>query len=210
MYVYHRKPILFSTSLSIHTKLTNFALIRIYGEPAISLHSHHVSLVQWTTRLLPQGVLMWNCDSPVSVVSLHWWPDLIDHCGLVWGGPRPETSLGPRVIIPLDLTQLSCPGFTLAAGHPSGVDCWGEALWRACNLTSFSPCLTGPVDNPFASHHEGPRFKSPGGYLSETGILLLALSHYRCISCVLKGTLTWDWKWFGQTNPSGLLLNHRK
>jgi hypothetical protein len=24
-----------------------------YGEPAISLHSHHVSLVQWTTRFLP-------------------------------------------------------------------------------------------------------------------------------------------------------------
>jgi hypothetical protein len=23
------------------------------GEPAISLHSHHVSLVQWTTHLLP-------------------------------------------------------------------------------------------------------------------------------------------------------------
>ncbi len=23
------------------------------GEPAISLHSHHVSLVQWTIRLLP-------------------------------------------------------------------------------------------------------------------------------------------------------------
>jgi hypothetical protein len=39
------------------------------GEPAISLHSHHVSLVQWTTRLLPvtrdpgsnpRGVLVWN------------------------------------------------------------------------------------------------------------------------------------------------------
>ncbi len=54
------------------------------GEPcrelAISLHSHHVSLVQWTTRLLPVtrdlsskplGGLMWNRDSPVSVVSLH-------------------------------------------------------------------------------------------------------------------------------------------
>jgi hypothetical protein len=49
------------------------------GEPAISLHSHHVSLVQWTTRLLPvmrdpgsfpRGVLMWNRDSPISVVSL--------------------------------------------------------------------------------------------------------------------------------------------
>ncbi len=220
------------------------------GEPAISLHSHHVSLVQWTTWLLPvtrdpgsnpQGVLMWNRDSPVSVVSLHWWPrrdwsslwpclrrassqtitrlscrqcdnstwshtaflfrfparcmspfrlhnqrsrllggspveslqshfiltmshwssglpdcfpsqgtqvqiprgylcetrilllalsryigdpDVIDHhCGLVWGGPRPEPSLGSRadnVIIPLDLTQLSCSGFLLAACLPSG------------------------------------------------------------------------------------------
>ncbi len=26
---------------------------RLCGEPAISLHSHHVSLVQWTTCLLP-------------------------------------------------------------------------------------------------------------------------------------------------------------
>ncbi len=47
------------------------------GEPAISLHSYHVSLVQWTACLLPvrrdpgsnpQGVLMWNWDSPVTVV----------------------------------------------------------------------------------------------------------------------------------------------
>jgi hypothetical protein len=54
----------------------------------------------------------------------------------------------------------------------------GGALRRACNLTSFSPCLTGPVDYPFASCHEGPGFKSPGGYLCGTGILLLALSRY--------------------------------
>jgi hypothetical protein len=40
------------------------------------------------------------------------------------------------------------------------------------------PCLTGPVDYLFASHHKGPRFKSPGGYLCGTGILLLALSCY--------------------------------
>jgi hypothetical protein len=55
----------------------------VCGEPAISLHSHHVSLVQWTTHLLPVtresgsnplGVLMWNWDSPLSIVSLHWWP----------------------------------------------------------------------------------------------------------------------------------------
>jgi hypothetical protein len=51
-------------------------------------------------------------------------------------------------------------------------------LWRACNLTSFSPCLTGPVDYLFAFRHKGPRFKSPGGYLCETGILLLAMSRY--------------------------------
>ncbi len=51
-------------------------------------------------------------------------------------------------------------------------------LWRACNLTAFTPCLTCLADYPFASRHKGPRFKSPGGYLCETGILLLALSRY--------------------------------
>ncbi len=51
-------------------------------------------------------------------------------------------------------------------------------LWRACNLTSFSPCLTGPVDYLFASHHKEPRFKSPGGCLYEIRILLLAMSRY--------------------------------
>jgi hypothetical protein len=60
-----------------------------------------------------------------------------------------------------------------------GVGCWGGALWRSGYLTSFSPCLTGPVDYLLASRHKGLRFKSPGGYLCETGILLLALSRYR-------------------------------
>jgi hypothetical protein len=32
--------------------------------------------------------------------------------------------------------------------------------------------------NLFASRHKGHRFKSPGGYLCETGILLLAMSRY--------------------------------
>ncbi len=32
--------------------------------------------------------------------------------------------------------------------------------------------------NPFASRHKGPGFKTPGGDLCETGILLLALSCY--------------------------------
>jgi hypothetical protein len=52
-------------------------------------------------------------------------------------------------------------------------------LWRSCNLTTFTSCLTGPVDYLFASRHEGPGFNSPGGYLCEIRILLFALS--RCI-----------------------------
>ncbi len=148
------------------------------GEPAISLHSHHVSLVQWTTCLLlvardpgsnPQGgVLMWNRDSPVSVVSLHWWPQ----CDWSFLWPRLRQALSQTI------TRPSCwqcddnptwshtallSWFHAGCRSPSGfttgrVSCWGGVLWRACNLTSFSPCLTGPVDYLFASRHKGPRF----------------------------------------------------
>jgi hypothetical protein len=38
-------------------------------------------------------------------------------------------------------------------------------LYSPCNLTAFTPCLTGPVDYPFASRHEGPGFYSQGGTL---------------------------------------------
>jgi hypothetical protein len=118
------------------------------GEPAISLHSHHVSLVQWTTSLLPVtrdpgsnplGVLMLNRDFPVSIVSLDWWSRC--HWSFLWPrlkGALSRTITRPSchiVIIPLVLTQLSCPGFTLTGGLPSGfttdgVGCWGGGLWR--------------------------------------------------------------------------------
>ncbi len=126
----------------------------------------------------PGGYL---CETGILLLALSRYigdPDVNDHfCGLIWGGLRPEPSLGPRVdnvIIPLDLTQLFCPGFTLAAGPPSSfttdeVGCWGGALSRACNLTSFSPSLTGPVDYPFASRHKGPWFKTPGGTYVKPG-----------------------------------------
>ncbi len=80
----------------------------------------------------PRGYL---CEAGILLLALYIGdPDVIDHHGLVWGGLHPEPSLGPRannVIIPLDLTQLFCPGFTLTAGLPSGfttdgVGCWGE------------------------------------------------------------------------------------
>jgi hypothetical protein len=48
----------------------------------------------------------------------------------------------------------------------------------AVESLSFLPCLTGPVDYPFASRHKGLGSSPLGGYLCETGILLLVLSGY--------------------------------
>jgi hypothetical protein len=120
----------------------------------------------------PRGVLMWNRDSPDSVISLHWSP--------------PKPSLGccaDNVIIPVDLTQLFCPSFILAGGPPSSfttdiVGCWGGALWRTCNLTAHSS--TGPVVHPFASRHEGPGFNPQGGTYVKPGF-----SCYRCLATML-------------------------
>ncbi len=75
---------------------------------------------------------------------------------------------------PLDLTQLFYPGFTLAAGPPSGfttdiVGWWVGALCRACNLTAFIHSSTGPVVHPFASRHEGPGFNRQVGTYVKPG-----------------------------------------
>ncbi len=156
------------------------------GEPAISLHSHTVPLVQCSTHLLPvmrdpgsipRGYLS---ETRILLLALSRYidgADMIDHCGLVWGWLCPKLSLGRRadnVINSRDLTQLFCPGFTLTVGHPSGfttdiVGCWwGSALW-SCKLTAFSHSSTGPVVHPFASHHEGPRFNPQGGTYVKPG-----------------------------------------
>jgi hypothetical protein len=107
----------------------------------------------------------------------------------------PEPSRGRRannVIIPLDLTQLSCPRFLPVAGPPSSfttyiVGCWGGALWRACNHNSFIHSLTGPVGQPFASRHEGPGFNTQGGTYVKPGfscclttILIFYFAVYTC------------------------------
>jgi hypothetical protein len=160
--------------------------------PSISLHSHTVPLVQWSTCLLPVmrdpgsnpwGVLMWNQDSPVSIISLHWgprrdwslWPCL-------WRASS-QTVTRPSYHNPTWSHTALLSRFTLAAGPPSGfttniVGCWGGALWSACNLTAFTHSSTGPVVHPFASRQEGPSINPQGGYSCETGILMLALSHY--------------------------------
>ncbi len=167
--------------------------------PVESLQSHFIlTMSHWSNGLpicfpsqgtrvqIPWGLLMWNRDSPVSAVSLHWWP-------------RRDWSLLPRLRQALSRTvtrpsyqQCDNPTWSHSAFlswfhaccrstfrlHNQQSRLLGGALWRACNLTSFSPCLTGPVDYPFASCHKRPGFKSPGGYLCETGIPLLALSCY--------------------------------
>jgi hypothetical protein len=127
---------------------------------------------QGTQVQIRRGVLMWHRDSPVSVVSLHWWP-WRDWSSL-W--PHLRRALSRTVTRPL-CRQCDNPTWSHTAFlswfhtccrspfwlHNRGVSCWGGAVCRACNLSSFSPCLTDPVDYLFASCHKGPRFKSPGG-----------------------------------------------
>jgi hypothetical protein len=103
------------------------------------------------TGLDPQGG-RYLCETGILLLALSRYigdPKVIDHCGLV-GGLRPEPSLGRRannVIIPLDLTQLSCPSFTLDTGPPSGfttnvVGCWGEPCGDpAISLHSYTVLL---------------------------------------------------------------------
>ncbi len=65
----------------------------------------------------PGGYL---CETRILLLALYRYisdPGVIDHCGLVCGGLHPEPSLGhspDNVIIPRDLTQLFCLGFTLS------------------------------------------------------------------------------------------------
>ncbi len=93
-----------------------------------SLQSHCIDTMShcfllWGTRVQSSGGQL--CETGILLLELSRHigdPDVIDHYGLVWGGLRPKPSLGrhaDNVIIPPDLTQLFCPGFTLAAGSPS-------------------------------------------------------------------------------------------
>jgi hypothetical protein len=160
---------------------------KVCGEPAISLHSHTVPLVQWSTCLLPGSiprvVLMWNQDSPVTIVSLHWWA-------------RRDWSLWPRLRQALYriVTRPSCwqcdnptwshrallswfharcrSSFWLQNQHSRLL---GGALWRACNLTAFTHSSTGPVVHLFAYRHEGPLFNPRG---------VLMLNRYSPVSVV--------------------------
>ncbi len=113
-------------------------------------------------------------------------------CGLIWAGLCPEPSLGSRtdsVIILLDLTQLFCPGFTLAAGHPSGfttdgVGCWGgPCIEPAISLHPHHVSLVQWITRLLPNTRD-PGSKPLGGILCETGILLLVLPRCRIFNSI--------------------------
>jgi hypothetical protein len=149
---------------------------------------------QGTQVQIPWAVLMLNQDSPVSVVLLHWWPRR-DWSSL-W--PRLRRALSQTVTRP-SCRQCDNPTWSHTAFQslfhgrcrsPFLPHNWRNRLLGGSPVESLQPCLTGPVDYLFASPHKGPRFKSPGGYLCKTGILLLALSRYMFII-----SPTFDWVW---------------
>jgi hypothetical protein len=165
-------------------------------EPAISLHSHHVSLVQWTnplppvTRNLgsnPLGGLMWNRDSPARIVSLHWWP---------W---RDWSSLQPR------LRRASSQTVTRNPCRQCDNPTWSHTAFLSrfhARCRSFfqlhnrrSRLLGGRPVECLQSHFiltmshwssgltlcfpwQGTWVQIPWGDLFETGILLLVSSRY--------------------------------
>jgi hypothetical protein len=132
-----------------------------------------VCFPSWGTRVQPRGVLMWNRDSPVSVVLLHWW---LWRDWSLW--PRLRWASSRTVNRPscwqcdnptwsytalLSWFHARCrSSFQLHNRHIRLRGGGGLALWRAYNLTAFTPCLTGPVDYLLASRHEGPGFNSQG------------------------------------------------
>ncbi len=125
---------------------------------------------QGTQVQIPWGVLMWNRNSPVSNVSLHWWPqrDWSSWPHLRWASSRTIT-------------------------RPSCWQCDNPTWSHTAFLSRFHACCR----SPFRLHNHGvgcwggsPRFKSPGGYLCETGIILLAMSRYRKDFFSLKNMTT--------------------
>jgi hypothetical protein len=129
-----------------------------------------VCFLSWETWVQSPGGYL--CETGILLLALSRYigdPDMIDHCGLVWGGLCPEPSISrhaDHVIIPLYLTQLFCPGFMLAAGPPFGfttdiVGCLGGALQSHCIYTLFYWSSGPPVCFP----SWGTRVQSPEGVL---------------------------------------------
>ncbi len=78
-------------------------------------------------------------------------------------------------------------------------------LWRACNLTAFHTMSHWFSGLPVCFPSWETRVQSPGGYFSETGILLLALSRYNVLYMwkipLLSASLRFTKKWINLFHP---------
>jgi hypothetical protein len=82
-----------STTATVQTVCLDFDIHRFCGDPAIYLLSHHVSLVQWTTCLLPitkypgsNPLGEYLCETGILLLALSRYigdHDVIDNHGLV-------------------------------------------------------------------------------------------------------------------------------
>ncbi len=147
------------------------------GQPFASRHEGPGSI--------PRGVLMWNWDSPVSVVLLHWWPR---RDWSLWPHLRRASS---RTITRLLCQQCDNPTWS----HTALLSRFHARCRYSFRLHNRHSRLLGePCGEPAISLHSYtislvkwvnpllPVLRDPGsiprGYLCETRILLLALSHY--------------------------------
>ncbi len=122
----------------------------------------------------PLGGLMWNRDSPVSVVPLHWWPRRD------WSstGLRPQQlSLGPHpdnVTVHLISHSFPVPVShslqnSLLASQPTESAAGGEPCGEPAISHDSHHVSLVQWTNLFASHHKGHRFKSPRGTYVKPG-----------------------------------------
>ncbi len=142
---------------------------------------------------IPRGVLMWNWDSPVSVVLLYWWPqcDWSLWPRLRWASSGTVTRPSYRQcdnptwshIALLSRFHARCRSSFQLHNRHSRLLGWSpvESLQSHCIHTQ-SHWSSGPT---LCFPSWGTRVQSPGGYLCETGILLLS-----CYSSKELSTLT--------------------
>ncbi len=136
---------------------------------------------------IPRGVHMWNRDSSVSIVSLHWWPR---RYWLLWPCLRRASS---QTVTRPSCRQCDKPTWSHTALLPpfhshwrpsfrlhNIVGCWGgspvESL-QSHSIYTHSHWSSGST-LCFPSWGTRVPVQSPGEYLCGTGILLLALSCY--------------------------------
>ncbi len=112
-------------------------------------------------------ISQWNRVSPVSTVSLHWWPQsLASRPSLGASQGFTPSMRGANLIahhVPSLVPFHSLQVLILATQWPvrALVNLLGGALWKLYNFTPIhSP--TGPVSQLFASHQGGQRFASWG------------------------------------------------